>query len=370
MLDRFKVPEDARVYVAAESMRRVTEAVFRHQGLDEDDASSSADVLLMNDLRGIETHGVSNGLRRYVAEYAAARLNPRPSFNTIRESKTTMTVDADGALGIHVGPWAMQHAIDRAREYGIGAVAAFNSGHLAGCGYYAMMAAEQGMIGHCMTAGGSLQTVPPGGSRPVMGTNPMAWAAPGKSMPPFLFDVATTQVAGNKIELARRTGASILPGWITDLEGNPIMDDVPAPDSGTYHMLHIGGTRENGSHKGFGLALMNEIICNELTGLGPGPLLGRPGGHFFQAYDIGAFTDPEKFKQDMDDLLTYIAEVPPAKGSDRVVYAGVLEDEEFRKRSKQGIPYHTEVIEWFESYCGEVGISCEFELIEPSPSHS
>ena len=135
-------------------------------------------------------------------------------------------------------------------------------------------------------------------------------------------------------------------------------------------MLHIGGTRENGSHKGFGLALMNEIICNELTGLGPGPLLGRPGGHFFQAYDIGAFTDPEKFKQDMDDLLTFIAEVPPAKGSVRVVYAGLLEDEEFQQRSKQGIPYHTEVIEWFESYCGEVGISCEFELIEPSPSDS
>ena len=161
MLDRFKVPEDARVYVASESMRRVTEAVFRYQGLSGDDASSSTDVLLMNDLRGVETHGVSNGLRRYVAEYADGRLNPQPSFKTIRESKTTMTADADGALGIHVGPWAMQQAIDRAREYGIGAVAAINSGHLAGCGYYAMMAAEQGMIGHCMTAGGALRSWAP-----------------------------------------------------------------------------------------------------------------------------------------------------------------------------------------------------------------
>ncbi len=366
MLDRFKVPEDARVYVAAESMRRVTEAVFRHQGLDKEHAASSTDVLLMNDLRGIETHGVSNGLRRYVAGYAAGQLNPRPSFKTIRESKTTLTVDADGALGIHVGPWAMQQAIDRAREYGIGAVAAFNSGHLAGCGYYAVMAADQGMIGHCMTAGGSLQTVPPGGAKPVMGTSPIAWAAPAKTMPPFLFDVATTQVAGNKIELARRTGASILPGWITDTKGNPIMEEIPAPDRGTYYMLHIGGTRENGSHKGFGLALMNEIICNELAGLGPGPIQRRAGGHFFQAYDIAAFTDPEKFKQDMDDLLTYIAEVPPAEGSDRVVYAGLLEGEEHEKRSAHGIPYHTEVIRWFESYCGEVGIPCDLELVGTS----
>ncbi|MBP38981.1 MAG: Ldh family oxidoreductase [Dehalococcoidia bacterium] len=358
MLERFKVPERDRVYVAEAHVRAATEGIFRHSGISPEEAASSTDVLIKNDLRGVESHGVSNGLRRYVAEYSANKLNPTPEFKIERETKTTMTVDADGALGIHVGPWAMQQAIDKAKEFGMAAVAVKNSGHLAGCGYYAMMAAEQGMIGHCMTAGGSHQTVPPFGSKPVMGTNPIAWAAPARNMPPFLFDVATTQVANNKIGLARRIGADLEGGWITDLDGEPILDQIQPPDTGDYYLLHIGGTRENGSHKGFGLALMNEIICNELSGYGPGPVHGTPGGHFFQAYDIEAFTDIEKFKDDMDDLLKHIAEVPPTKEFDRVLYAGLMEDEDEKKRLKDGIPYHREVVEWFESYCAEAGIEC------------
>ncbi|MDG0866951.1 Ldh family oxidoreductase [Candidatus Lucifugimonas marina] len=358
MLERFKVPEQDRVYVSENNIREATEAILRHSGVPAEEAASSTDVLIKNDLRGVESHGVSNGLRRYVAEYGSNALNPTPNFKVERETKTTMTVDADGALGIHVGPWAMQQAIDKAKEFGMAAVAVKNSGHLAGCGYYAMMAAEQGMIGHCMTAGGALQTVPPFGSKPVMGTNPIAWAAPARNMPPFLFDVATTQVANNKIGLAGRIGADIEPGWIAGLDGEPILEPIPAPKIGEFYSLHIGGTRENGSHKGFGLALMNEIICNELSGFGSGPVHGNPGGHFFQAYDIEAFTDTEKFLDDMDSLLQYIVDVPPAKGFERVLYAGLKEDEDEKDRLANGIPYHREVVEWFESYCAESGIEC------------
>ncbi len=143
MLERFKVPEKDRVYVPQERIRAATEGILRHSGVPSGEAASSADVLIKNDLRGVESHGVSNGLRRYVAEYGAKTLNPTPSFKVERETKTTMTVDADGALGIHVGPWAMQQAIDKAKEFGMAAVTVKNSGHLAGCGYYAMMAAEQ-----------------------------------------------------------------------------------------------------------------------------------------------------------------------------------------------------------------------------------
>ena len=153
--------------------------------------------------------------------------------------------------------------------------------------------------------------------------------------------------------------AKIAGGWITDLEGEPILEEIDPPDTGDYYLLHIGGTRENGSHKGFGLALMNEIICNELSGYGPGPVNGTPGGHFFQAYDIEAFTDTEKFLDDMDDLLKFIADVPPAKGFERVLYAGLMEDEDEKKRLKDGIPYHREVVDWFESYCAEAGIECD-----------
>lgn len=360
MLERFKVPEQDRVYVQEERMRRVTVEVFKHAGVSEEGAKASANVLISNDLRGNESHGVSNGLRRYVSEYNEGKLNARPNFKIERETATTALVDADGALGTEVGPWAMEMAIKKAQTNGMGAVSVHSSGHLAGCGVYAMQAAEADMIGHCMTAGGALQTVPTWGSKPFLGTNPIAYAAPAATMPPFLFDVATTQVANNKIGLARRIGATILPGWVTTKDGEPVLEEIPAPQTGDYHLLHIGGTRENGSHKGFGFALMNEIICNGFTGMGPGPVTGtRHGGHFFMAYQIEAFTDLAKFKSDMDLLLKHAIAIPPSKGFERVVYAGLLEAEEEEKRRLNGIPYHHEVIEWFESHCAEVGIECD-----------
>jgi LDH2 family malate/lactate/ureidoglycolate dehydrogenase len=142
---------------------------------------------------------------------------------------------------------------------------------------------------------------------------------------------------------------------VTTKDGEPVLEEVPAPQTGEYHLLHIGGTRENGAHKGFGLGLMNEIMCNELSGIGPGPLLGHPGGHFFAAYDIEAFTDREKFLDDMDTLLKAAVAIPPDKSHDRVVYPGVLEAEEVEKRTKNGIPYHREVVEWFNGHLAEIG---------------
>ena len=359
MLDRFKVPEKDRVFIQENKIREITEKIFIKQGLSSKDSEISTDVLIKNDLRGVESHGISNGLRRYILGYAKKTINPRPKFKIIREHKTTMTIDADKALGIHVGPWAMNIAIEKAKEYGIGAVSVFNTGHLAGCGYYAMMAAEENMIGHCMTAGAAFQTLPPHGKTPVTGTNPIAWAAPSNYTHPFLFDIATSQIANNKISLGRRIGTKLLPGWVADLEGNPIIKESFPPKEDEYHLLHIGGTRENGSHKGFGLALMNEIMCNELSGFGPGPILKHHGGHFFQAYDIEAFTDLEKFKENMDKLLKFIVSVPPLDANQRVIYPGLTEGEYYKKRLMDGIPYHKEVIECINSYCMEVEINSQ-----------
>lgn len=362
MLERFKVPEADRVYVMPEKMHRVTKDIFLKIGLDDDGAQDSTDVLLGNDLRGNESHGVSNGLRGYVRSYAAGSLNPATEWEVVRETSTTANIDAKHALGVHVGPKAMDIAIDKAQQHGVGVVTVFNTGHLAGCSHYVYQAIEAGMIGHTMTAGGAGITIPTWGSRPFLGTNPLAYGAPARTMPPYMLDIATTQVAANKIWLLQRTGATVLPGWITDENYEPELEETPAPgpeSRGKYGMLPIGGTRENGSHKGFGLGLMNEIFCNELTGLGPGPLNPHQGGHFFVAYDIEAFTDKEKFLDDMDELLKAVAEHPPGKGHDRVVYPGLLEAEEIEKRQKSGIPYHTEVIEWFEGHCAEVGVECD-----------
>ena len=358
MLERFKVPEPDRVYVAVDRMRAATESIFEKMGLATDDAVLATDVLMTNDLRGVESHGVSNMLRSYVAGYQRGRLDPRPEIKIERESETTATMDGGGGLGLHIAPKAMEIAISKAERFGMGAVCVHNVGHMGGCGYHAMLALDHDMIGVAMTSSGIPSMVPTFGAEPRFGTNPLAWAAPAETMPPFVFDVATTQVANNKMRLAARLGAKIEPGWIARPDGTPIMEAVDLPEN--YHMLPIGGTRENGSHKGYGLAAVVDIMCSVLSGLGAGFIALTPGYHL-AAYKIEAFTDVAKFKRDMDALLEGLAKTPPAPGHERVLYPGLLEAEDTEQRLAEGIPYHREVIEWFQSIGAELDLDFDFK---------
>lgn len=362
MLERFHVPETDRVYVKQERMREATETIFKKMGLSEEDARLSADVLMLSDLRGVETHGVSNMLRAYVQQYNNGATNPTPEITTVRESPTTATMDGGGGLGLHTAPVAMNLAIEKAKKHGIGSVTMRNSRHLGMAAYHAMMALEHDMIGLCMTGGGgsgrnAYGMVPTFGAEARFGTNPIAWAAPADKMPPFVFDVATTQVAGNKLNLARRVGAKLEPGWISKLDGDPIMEPVDLPPLGEFRMLPFGGTRENGSHKGYGFAAVVYILCQTLGGSGWNEQSG--GGHHFTAYSIEAFTDVAKFKSDMDEFLEGLASTPPAPGHDEVVYAGLPESREYADRMENGIPYHREVIDWFHSISAELDLGIE-----------
>jgi len=361
MLERFKVPEEDKIYVQSEKVFELTKNILKNIGVSDEGANNSASVLIGNDLRGVESHGVSNGLRQYLKRYKDGIYNSNPNIKTLRETPTTAKLDGDNAIGTEIGPIAMNLAIEKAQKYGMGSVSVVNTGHLAGCGHYVLQAAKHDMIGHCYTGSPAGQTLPTWGSEPILGTNPVAWGAPANEMPSFLFDVATSQVAGNKIELTRRTGSKLLPSWIADKSGDPIMEEVETPNKGDYHLLPFGGTRENGSHKGFGLGMVAEIMSNILSGAGPGLFNDHQGSDYFVAYSIDAFTDVGKFKLDMDLLLQKIIDSKPAKGFERVVYAGFLENEEFVKRTDKGIPYHKEVIEWFENYCEEVGLDCNLK---------
>ena len=356
MLERFKVPDEDKIFVDSEKIFDLTKNILKNIGVSEQGANNTASVLIGNDLRGVESHGVSNGLRLYLDRYKDGTYNPSPNIKILRETPTTAKIDGDNAIGTEIGPVAMDMAIEKAQKYGMGSVSVINTGHLAGCGHYVLQAAEKDMIGHCYTGSPAGQTLPTGGSEPILGTNPVAWGAPANEMPSFLFDIATSQVAGNKIELTRRTGAKLLPSWIADKSGNPIIEEIETPSKGDYHLLPFGGTRENGSHKGFGLGMVAEIMSNILSGAGPGLFNDHQGSDYFAAYSIDAFTDVQKFKLDMDSLLTKIIDSKPAKGFERVVYAGFLENEEFEKRSNKGIPYHKEVVTWFENYCKKVGV--------------
>jgi LDH2 family malate/lactate/ureidoglycolate dehydrogenase len=357
MLERFKVPAEDQVIVHPPAMRDATHAVFRAMGLAEDDAALATDVLLFNDLRGVETHGVSNMLRSYVAGYRRGRLNPTGQIEVRRETSTIALVDGGGALGLHIAPRAMDIAIDKAREHGLGAVCVTGVGHMGGAGYHAMRALPHDMIGVAMSSSGAVSMLPTFGAEPRLGTNPIAWAAPAGEMPPFVMDFGTTQIANNKIRLARRVGAQVEPAWIARTDGTPIMERSDIPDE--YYMLPLGGTREQGSHKGYGLGAMIDVMCSSLSGLGPGFLALVPGYHLL-AYRIDAFIDVPDFKRHMDAFLRGLAETKPAPGHDRVVYPGLIEAEEEAVRREQGIPYHREVIDWFRTIEAELGLHFAF----------
>jgi LDH2 family malate/lactate/ureidoglycolate dehydrogenase len=192
------------------------------------------------------------------------------------------------------------------------------------------------------------------------GTNPISVAAPAGTQPPFLFDAATTAVAINKVILLKRLGVGLLPGWISDKDGTPVMEETLAPELGEYSLLPIGSTRELGSHKGYGLATIIEILGSLLSGNLPtmvegyGP--GAPHRHFFAAFNIAAFGDEDTFKSNMDETLRTLRDSTPAKGQERVLYPGLSEYETEQERRANGIPLHREVVEWFASAVAEKGI--------------
>ncbi len=355
MLERFKVPEADKVLVPEASLRQTVTAIFEKMGETPEDAAIGADVLVTADLRGVETHGVSNMMRAYVDLYGNGTMKANADWKIIRESPATAAIDAAGGHAIILGPKAMKIAIDKARKVGVGAVAMFNAGHSGPIGHHAMLAAEQDMVGLTMTSSGA-KIVPTFAAEPRLGTNPIAIAAPARNEAPFLYDAATSAIAGNKLRLAERVGAELLPGWITDLDGKPNEEPIPVPDFDDMFMLPLGGTREQGSHKGYGFGMMAEIMCSLLSGAQPPMLGGELSRHFFSAFNIEAFTDVDEFKDTMDGTLRKLRTTRPAPGHERVLYAGLSEHEEMIERRANGIPLHSEVVEWFGHITGELDL--------------
>ncbi len=347
MLEHFHVPEEDKVMIRREDLFKTTTDIFEAMGMPHDDAELAADGLVTADIRGCETHGVSNMLRAYVQAFSEERINPTPNWKITHETSAVATIDGDKGHGLVICPRAMDIAIEKAKNVGIGAVTIHNSTHAGMMAYHAMRAMPHDMIGYAITGGGAV-TVPTYGAEPRVGAVPHAWAVPADKMPPFVLDISSSSVAANKINLLRRTGAPLLPGLLADEDGTPIMEERDVPD--VTRLLPWGSTRELGSHKGYGMAVVGQdfsgILSAGLFGVSNPP---GNGAQFVAAYSIDAFRDVAEFKSSMDDFLTYLADTPPAPGHDRVYYAGLPEHEETELREKDGIPLHREVVEWFDS---------------------
>ncbi len=355
MLERFKVPLEDQVRVPEQSLRRTVAAIFEKMGEAPEDAGVAAETLVTADLRGVETHGVSM-MSRYVENYNKGSMKPRPEWRIERETQNTATIDADKGLVTFLGLKAMRIAIDKARDGGVAVVTMRNASHSGPIGHHAMLAASEDMIGVCMTSC-ALLVLPTFGAEPRLGTNPMAIAAPARNEAPFLFDAATSVIAGQKRTLAARVGTTLLPNWTANEDGSPISEETHAPERGNILLLPLGGTREQGSHKGYGLGMMPEILATLLSGALPNMLTGEPNeAHHFCAYNIAAFTDLEAFKDNMDRTLKTLRTTKPAPGHDRVLYPGLAEHEEEQERRANGVPLHKDVVQWFQDIAAEFSV--------------
>lgn len=360
MSDKFKLEERDTVRVTEGVLREMVAPIFEKMGVPRDDCRLAADVLVTADMRGVSTHGVSNVLRTYINMYREGKTNPKPKLHILRESPAVANIDSDGGLGIIIAPKAMEIAIEKAHNVGIGMVMINNGRHLSMASYHAMLALKHDMIGMCISSTSTKrQMVPTFGAEPRLGTNPIAVAAPAEKEAPFVFDIATTVVAANNLGLARRLGVKLPPGWVSDENGTPIMDEVDPPPPGVERLLPLGSTPEMGSHKGYGLAGVVDILGGILGG-GPFGINAVPQNcsHCVAAFNIETFMDTTQFKRAMDEWLQMLKSTKPAPGHDRVLYPGLLEAECEVEYKAKGIPLHKEVVEWFHSICSELHIPC------------
>jgi len=363
--------------VRAETLRHFCQQVFERLGVPSEDAAITADVLVAADLRGINSHGVAR-LKRYVDGLCAGMMIANPRVQVIRESLSTALIDGGGGLGQPIGVRAMRSAIEKAREGGAGFVAVRNSNHYGIAGYYAIMALDYDCIGISMTNASPL-VVPTFGRKAILGTNPISVAAPAGQERPFVLDMATSVVPQGKLELYGRLEKPLLKGWAVDERGRTTTDAGAILRRLSERLgggiLPLGGEGEEwGGHKGYGLALMVDILSGILGGAGyadgvhPKGERGKvkPGnvGHFFGALLIEAFRPLDEFKADMDDLIRRLKGSAKAEGESRIYIHGEKEWEMEEERRKRGIPLHPQVVATMEEIAEE--LSLPFILDNPS----
>ena len=231
-------------------------------GCPPDQAANAAKALLSADLRGIDSHGVAR-LSGYVRLWEAGRINANPHIRILHQTPSTAVVDGDSGLGLVVAQEAMQIAIEKARQVGTGWVSVQNSNHFGIAGHYAMMALEHDMIGLAMTNASPL-VAPTFSADKMLGTNPIAVAAPAGIQPPFVADLATTTAANGKLEILQRKDQDTPTGWVQDKEGRPSTDAHILKKGGA--LLPLGSDREHGSHKGYALGAVVDLFSGLLSG--------------------------------------------------------------------------------------------------------
>ncbi|MEM5008717.1 ureidoglycolate dehydrogenase [Priestia megaterium] len=303
-------------------------------GLVEEHAKIVADVLVHADLRGVSSHGVLR-TEHYVKRLLEGGLNPNSEFSIKNTGPSSAIFDGDDGFGHVIAKEAMDYAINLAKKNGIGTVAVINSSHCGALSYFVKQAAEQGLVGMAVTHTDKV-VVPFGGAKPYFGTNPIAFGFPAKKNKPVILDMATSNVAFGKVLHAREAGTSIPSDWGVDVNGSPTTDpnEVNA-------LLPFAGP------KGYGLAMVVDVLSGLLTGSAFGPHIStmygdynkkRKLGHFMIVLNPAVFTDSDAFLENMDKMIDEIHQTPPVKGFSKVMVPGEPEQLREEERLVNGVP--------------------------------
>ncbi len=331
--------------IAPAKLTGFTSACLEKLGLEAADARLVAETLVAANLRGVDSHGVVR-LPHYATRLRNGSVKPRPYIAVKRTAPSAAVVEGDAGMGQLVAARAMNEAIKLSKETGVGAVIARNSSHCGACAWFVEMAVKEGMIGIALTHTDSIM-VPPGMKRIFLGSNPIAFGAPGEREP-VIVDMSTTHVAWGKILVARQEAKPIPPDWGIDKDGRPTTD----PNA-------VVGLAPTGSHKGYALAAMVEILCAQLAGVPFGlhvtkmyGELDKPRnlGHFMLALDVSRFTDKKFFLSQIEAFLNEIhAEGGLAPGDPERLTA--------ERRTREGIPIPENTLAELNVLATQLGVS-------------
>ena len=338
------------VWVDCDTLENFMIDTFKGVGVPTDDAKICSAVLISADKRGIDSHGIGRLKSIYYDRLKKGIQSPITKIEIVKEGPTTAVLDGHNGMGQVIAKKAMELAIQKAREYGIGMVVATNSTHFGIAGYYALMAAEVNMIG--ITGTNARPAVAPTfGVENMMGTNPLTFALPTDEEFPFCLDCATSMVQRGKIEEYERAEREIPEGWVIGIDGqaktNPgeILEDF---QKGRAALVPLGGIgEETAGYKGYGYATVVEILSaalsggkflKMLSGLEEGREVPINLGHFFIAVNISSFIEPELFKKSTGDILRTLRSSKRAPGAERIYTAGEKEYLSTLEREKTGIP--------------------------------
>ena len=349
----------------------VVRALARY-GVPEAEGAITARVLVAADLRGIASHGVAR-LGRYLRGLQDGYIRPAVAFDIAEPAPALAAIDARNGIGQVVSDLAMDLAVRKARDHGVGIVTVRNSNHFGIAGYYALKAVAEGMVGMSLTNAAPL-VVPTHGAEAVLGTNPIAFAAPGPEGAPFVLDMATSVVPRGKLEVYDRSRRQMPIGWAVDETGydsrNPaqVLRNMVGRLGGG--ILPLGGRGETFSgHKGYGLALMVDVLCGVMSGsaygldvdnltkpAGPGHDAAPRVGHFFLALDVARFMPLDQFCARMSGLFDMLRRSRKALDAARIYIHGEKEQIRTELHERSGIPIAENVFAALRKIAAECGI--------------